>query len=194
MDRSRWKKLIKDVWWSGWVWVGGCLCFFWYWPTWVVPDRSSRLTRSGLYHFDPSYVLLRLWLIRNTQIVFVVCVITLLISFWTKRIHSDVFDKFSKYIVASVLAPCSRGYLEASRCLGLTSVSAWKASCTSLFDPLLNSFNWQNSLHCDRCHCLTAVDGWTRNSPCRYIQWRTHGWEEDSVCQCELDFLQFRDI
>ena len=22
VDRSRWKKLIKDVWWSGWVWVG----------------------------------------------------------------------------------------------------------------------------------------------------------------------------
>ena len=22
MDRSKWRKLIKDVWWSGWVWVG----------------------------------------------------------------------------------------------------------------------------------------------------------------------------
>ena len=26
-----WRKLIKDVWWSVWVWVGGC--FFWYRPS-----------------------------------------------------------------------------------------------------------------------------------------------------------------
>ena len=38
MDRSRWRKLIKDVWWSGWMWVGDC--FFWYWPTRVVPDKG----------------------------------------------------------------------------------------------------------------------------------------------------------
>ena len=37
MDRSRWRKLIKDVRWSGWVWVGEC--FFWYRPTWVDPDN-----------------------------------------------------------------------------------------------------------------------------------------------------------
>ena len=30
MDRSKWRKLIKDVRWSGWVWVGKC--FFWYRP------------------------------------------------------------------------------------------------------------------------------------------------------------------
>ena len=30
MDRSRWRKLIKDVWWSGWMWV--CECIFWYRP------------------------------------------------------------------------------------------------------------------------------------------------------------------
>jgi len=35
--RSKWRNLIKDVRWSGWVWVGEC--FFWYWPTWVVPDQ-----------------------------------------------------------------------------------------------------------------------------------------------------------
>ena len=37
MDRSRWRKLIKDVRWSGWVWVGEC--FFWYRPTRVVLDQ-----------------------------------------------------------------------------------------------------------------------------------------------------------
>ena len=37
MDRSKWMKLIKDVRWSGWVLVGQC--FFWYQPTWVVPDQ-----------------------------------------------------------------------------------------------------------------------------------------------------------
>jgi len=38
VDRRRWRKLIKDVWWSGWVWVGEC--FFWYRPTRVVPDKG----------------------------------------------------------------------------------------------------------------------------------------------------------
>ena len=37
IDRSKWRKLIKDVRWSGWVCVGEC--FFWYHPTRVVPDR-----------------------------------------------------------------------------------------------------------------------------------------------------------
>ena len=31
MDRCKWRKMIKDVRWSGWVWVGEC--FFWYRPT-----------------------------------------------------------------------------------------------------------------------------------------------------------------
>jgi len=35
---SRWRKLIKDVWRTGWVWGGEC--FFWYRPTQVVPDKS----------------------------------------------------------------------------------------------------------------------------------------------------------
>jgi len=38
MDRNRWRKFIKDVWWSGWVWVGEC--FFWYRPTRVVQDKG----------------------------------------------------------------------------------------------------------------------------------------------------------
>jgi len=37
MDRSKWRKLIKDVRWPGWAWVGEC--FFWYRPTRVVPDQ-----------------------------------------------------------------------------------------------------------------------------------------------------------
>ena len=37
MDRCRWRKVIKEARWSGWVWVGEC--FFWYWPTRVVPDE-----------------------------------------------------------------------------------------------------------------------------------------------------------
>ena len=37
MDRSTWRKLIKDVSWTGWVWVGEC--FSWYRPTRVVPDQ-----------------------------------------------------------------------------------------------------------------------------------------------------------
>ena len=37
MDRCKWRKVIKDVRWPGWVWVGEC--FFWYRPTRVVPDQ-----------------------------------------------------------------------------------------------------------------------------------------------------------
>ena len=37
MDRCKWIKVIKEVRWPGWVWVGEC--FFWYRPTQVVPDK-----------------------------------------------------------------------------------------------------------------------------------------------------------
>ena len=37
IDLSKWRKMIKDVRWSGWIWVG--VCFFWYRPTRVVPDQ-----------------------------------------------------------------------------------------------------------------------------------------------------------
>ena len=37
MDRCKWRKVIKEVRWPGWVWAGEC--FFWYWPTWVVSDK-----------------------------------------------------------------------------------------------------------------------------------------------------------
>ena len=37
MDRCKWRKVIKEVCWPGWVWAGEC--FFWYRPTRVVPDE-----------------------------------------------------------------------------------------------------------------------------------------------------------
>ena len=37
VDHYKWRKVIKEVHWSGWVWAGEC--FFWYWPTWVVLDK-----------------------------------------------------------------------------------------------------------------------------------------------------------
>ena len=37
MDRCKWRKMIKEARWSGWVWVGECS--FWYRPTRVVPDQ-----------------------------------------------------------------------------------------------------------------------------------------------------------
>ena len=37
MDHSKWRKLIKDVRWSGCVWVGEC--FFWYRPTREVQEQ-----------------------------------------------------------------------------------------------------------------------------------------------------------
>ena len=37
IDRCKWRKMIKDVRYSGLVWVGEC--FFWYRPTRIVPDQ-----------------------------------------------------------------------------------------------------------------------------------------------------------
>ena len=37
VDRCKWRKVIKEVRWPGWVWAGEC--FFWYRPTRVVPDK-----------------------------------------------------------------------------------------------------------------------------------------------------------
>ena len=72
MDRSKWRKLIKDVRWPGWVWVGEC--FFWYRPTRVVTDQrplkgcvcvvrnypgqpvSERYNQSGLYWSKRQWV------------------------------------------------------------------------------------------------------------------------------------------
>ena len=39
MDRSKWRKLIKDVRWSGWVCIWVWVSFFWYRPTRVGPDQ-----------------------------------------------------------------------------------------------------------------------------------------------------------
>ena len=39
MDRCKWRKMIKDVRWSGWVWVGEC--FFWYRPTLGSPGQKA---------------------------------------------------------------------------------------------------------------------------------------------------------
>ena len=45
MDRCKWRKMIKEARWSGWVWVGECL--FWYRPTRVCPG-SKAVKRSLL--------------------------------------------------------------------------------------------------------------------------------------------------
>ena len=43
MDRCKWRKVIKEAQWSGWVWVGEC--FFWYRPTRVVLDQKPLNAR-----------------------------------------------------------------------------------------------------------------------------------------------------
>jgi len=51
MDRCKWRKMIKEARWSGWVWVGEC--FLWYRPTRVVPDQrllNCRCKRSLLLY------------------------------------------------------------------------------------------------------------------------------------------------
>jgi len=83
MDHSRWRKLIKDVWWWGWVWVGEC--FFWYRPTWVVPDNThththpfngpfSRTTReAGTRKVKPIWILLKRETVSGSGISWAIC-------------------------------------------------------------------------------------------------------------------------
>jgi len=65
MDR-KWRKLIKDVRWSGWVWVGEC--FFWYRPTRVVPDQQPLnghvcVCICVLFHAFRKNTFMRMWII-----------------------------------------------------------------------------------------------------------------------------------
>jgi len=59
MDRSKWRKLIKDVWWPGWVWVGEC--FFWYRPTRVIPDQRPLNGCVCVYTDEYALMLLVGW-------------------------------------------------------------------------------------------------------------------------------------
>ena len=43
IDRSKWRKLIKDVWWSGWVWVGECFFLVPAYPGSPRPKAVKRL-------------------------------------------------------------------------------------------------------------------------------------------------------
>ena len=55
VDCSKWRKFKKDVWWSGWVWVGEC--FFWYQPTRVVLVKellNSCVRVTSLHKFDQT--------------------------------------------------------------------------------------------------------------------------------------------
>ena len=60
VDCSRWWKLIKDVWWTGWVWVGEC--FFWFWPTRVVPDKGPLNICVCVCVFQDSACIFACWL------------------------------------------------------------------------------------------------------------------------------------
>ena len=83
MDRSRWRKLIKDVRWSGWVWVGEC--FFWYRPTWVDPDTHTHthtcLTAlfpglpgwAGTRKVKPIWILLKQEIVSGSGISWAIC-------------------------------------------------------------------------------------------------------------------------
>ena len=51
MDHCKWRKMIKDVRWSGWVWVGEC--FFWYRPTRVVPEKRLLNGCVCVYYLLP---------------------------------------------------------------------------------------------------------------------------------------------
>ena len=66
VDRSKWKKLIKDVQWSGWVWVGECS--FWYRPTPVVPNE--RLLNGCVCSCTPhsTWLLKIRWFLEPTWI------------------------------------------------------------------------------------------------------------------------------
>jgi len=55
VDRCKWRKVIKEVRWPGWVWAGEC--FLWYRPTRVVLDKRPLngcwWSCCCLYHMLP---------------------------------------------------------------------------------------------------------------------------------------------
>jgi len=53
MDRSRHRKLIKDGWWSGQVWVGECV--FWCRLTQLVPDKYLSVVKCWSSPFWPMH-------------------------------------------------------------------------------------------------------------------------------------------
>jgi len=66
MGRSRWKKLIKIGWWSGW-WVGEC--FFWYRFIWVVPEKGPYAIVVVVVYHTTSFYYLR----QGGYVIVVVC-------------------------------------------------------------------------------------------------------------------------
>ena len=71
MDCCKWRKVIKEAWWSGWVWVGEC--FFWYRPTRVVPDQRALNGRCSNSKMEVKSVQNSLCIFRCTHTEPVLC-------------------------------------------------------------------------------------------------------------------------
>ena len=62
VDCCKWRKVIKEVRWPGWVWVGEC--FFWSRPTRVVPDKRP-LNGCCCYCFSMYVLLFFCWFFKQ---------------------------------------------------------------------------------------------------------------------------------
>ena len=77
VDHCKWRKVIKEVRWPGWVWAGEC--FFWYRLTRVVPDKRPLngccccckvvwpTLRSNLHTKCRSRLLIKLKFTKNSN-------------------------------------------------------------------------------------------------------------------------------
>jgi len=54
IDRSKWRKLIKDVWWSGWVWVGECFFLVPAYPGSPRPKAVKRMCVCVCHYQDTT--------------------------------------------------------------------------------------------------------------------------------------------
>ena len=107
MDRCKWRKMIKEARWSGWVWVGEC--FFWYRPTRVVPDQRLLNGRCCCCCFSSKLLVFMLPMrpypqkfsttfqlkfvtgasvrVNNSSAILQVCCCAVIMQWWRHNVH-----------------------------------------------------------------------------------------------------------
>ena len=101
MDRCKWRKVINEVHWPGWMWAGEC--FFWYRPTQVVPDKrplNGCCCSINTVLLDMTY----LWPHRcasflNLKIVLLITYVYLMVVLYLRLSLCDAFLSMSCCVV-----------------------------------------------------------------------------------------------
>jgi len=151
MDRSKWRKLIKDVRWTGWV-------FVWYWPTWVVPDQWPLngcvcvCVCSYLLHYSGQFacqLIAKLYVVRKFEWVSSDCGTSVSIAIKPSIAHFTVVRTYAS-------SATSTYYMD------LWLFSLWAAlhwsSTTSILNVLLTPASCVD-MSLAPWHCLNFIRG-----------------------------------